>query len=138
MTNLMPTNQEPNACFSNSIPKELDQQKQEMSESSVPTENISGLGGSQSLHQKVTTTNVQNMNDNEVMGMCQMGLVSDKSSSSTRNHFSGRNNKSFQESNRIVGYGVGCDSCDGGVDLDECAGFLFEDPFVDDILKDIY
>ncbi|KAI3760817.1 hypothetical protein L1987_51216 [Smallanthus sonchifolius] len=138
MTNLMPTNQEPNPYFSNNFPKELDQKKVEMS-NFFPVENTTVLGGSQPLQQQVTLMNVQNKDDGEVVGLCQMGPVSDKSSSSTWNPLpsmmdtSSGNNRNSQENSTIISYGGG----DGGVGSYKWPDFLFDDSFLEENLKEM-
>ncbi|KAK9073025.1 hypothetical protein SSX86_007347 [Deinandra increscens subsp. villosa] len=139
MSNLMPTNQEPNPYFSNNYPKEFDQEKVEMS-NFFPVENTCVLGGSQPLQQQVTFMNVQNKDDGEVVGLCQMGLVSDKSSSSTWNPLpslmdtSVGNNTTSQENSSTISYG----GDGGGVGANKWPEFLFEDSFdLDENLKEI-
>ncbi|KAI3806774.1 hypothetical protein L1987_22689 [Smallanthus sonchifolius] len=142
MTNLMPTNQEPNPYFSKNFPKELDQKKVEMS-NFFHVENTTVLGGSQPLQQQVTLMNAQNKDDCEVVGLCQMGLVSDKSSSSTWNPLpsmmdtSGGNNTNSQENSTTISYGGGHGGGDGGVGSYKWPDFLFDDSFLEENLEEI-
>ncbi|KAF5818497.1 putative transcription factor MYB-HB-like family [Helianthus annuus] len=148
MTNLIPTHQEPAPYFSNNYPKELDQKKIEMS-NFFPVENTTVLGGSQPLQQQVTFMNVQNMDDGEAVGRCQMGLVSDKSPSSTWNPLptlmdsSGGHNTNSQENSSTISYGGahggsgGGGSGEGGVASYKWPDFLFEESFLEDNLKEI-
>lgn len=142
MTNFTPTNQEPNPYYSNNFLKELDQKRVEMS-NFFPVENTSVLGGSQPLQQQVTFMNEQTKDDCEVSGLCEMGLVSDKSPSSTWNPLpslmdtSGGNNINInansQENSSTTSYGGGGGG-DGGAAAYKWPEFLFEDSFLDENL----
>ncbi|XP_071716407.1 transcription factor MYB93-like [Rutidosis leptorrhynchoides] len=133
-TNLMPTNQEQNPYFSSNCLKELgDQERVEMT-NFFPVENG---GGSQPLQQQITFMNNVKTNDDldhQVVGQCQMGLMSDKSASSTWNHLpslvdnSGSINTNSEE-NSSGGGGV--------VSSNYWPDCLFEDSFLDDNLKEI-
>ncbi|KAD6119465.1 hypothetical protein E3N88_10736 [Mikania micrantha] len=149
MTNFTPLNQEPNPYFPSNFAKELDQKKVEMS-NFLPVENTTVLGGSQPLQQQVTFLNVQNKDDCEGVGLCQMGHVSDKSSSSTWNDplpslvdTSGGNNTNSQENSSTISYGGGHGGNgdhggnDGGIASYKWPEYLFEDSFLDENLKEI-
>lgn len=144
VTNLMLTNQEPNPYFSNNFQQELGQERVEMS-NFFPVENASvGGGGSQPLQQQqvvVPFMNVKTTDDHEVVGQCQMGQMSDKSSSSTWNPLpplmdtSGSNS---QENSSTVSYGGGSGGGGGGgASLYSWPDFMFEDSFLDDNLREI-
>ncbi|XP_076940184.1 transcription factor MYB93-like [Bidens hawaiensis] len=145
MTNFTPTNQELSPYYSNNFLKELDQKRVEMS-NFFPVENTSVLGGSQPLQQQVTFMNAQTKDDCEVSGLCEMGLVSDKSPSSTWNPLpslmdtSGGNNINIntnsQETSSTTSYGGGGGG-DGGAAAYKWPEFLFEDSFLDENLKEI-
>ncbi|XP_071737709.1 transcription factor MYB93-like [Rutidosis leptorrhynchoides] len=133
-TNLMPNNQEQNPYFSSNYLQEVgDQERVEMS-NFFPVENN---GGSQQLQQQITFINNVKTNgddDQQVVGQCQMGLMSDKSESATWNHLpslvdnSGSNHTNSQEN-----------SSGGGpvVSSNYWPEFLFEDSFLDENLKEI-
>ncbi|CAI9266497.1 unnamed protein product [Lactuca saligna] len=128
-TNFMSTNQEPNPYFSNDS-LQVGQGRVEMSDFfSVENAPVGG-GCSQPLQQQVPI-------DQEVVGQCQMGLMSDKSSSSTWNPLpplmdsSGSNNTNSHENSSTVSYGG------GGASALNWPDFIFEDSFLEDNLSEI-
>ncbi|KAJ9560390.1 hypothetical protein OSB04_005550, partial [Centaurea solstitialis] len=128
-TNLIPLNQEPNPYFANNFQQVLGQERVEMS-NFFPVENASlGGGGSQPLQQQVIPfMNVKSSDhDHQVVGQCQMGHMSDQSSSSTWNPLPPLMDTSAsnsQENNKDSLYNVWPE-------------FLFEDSFLDENLREI-
>lgn len=135
MTNLMPTNQEPKSYFSTNFLQELGNQERVEMSNFFPIENTSVGGGSQPLQQQITfMNNVKTNDDHQVVGQCQMGLMSDKSSPSTWNHLpslmdNSVSNHTNSQENSSGGGGV--------VSSNYWPEYLFEDSFLDESLKEI-
>ncbi|PWA64358.1 myb domain protein 93 [Artemisia annua] len=144
--NMMLTNQELKPYFLNNTLQEFGQERVEMSKS-YPVENTPIGGGSQPLQQHIPFMNVQSSEDHEGVGQCQMGLMSDKSSSLTWNLLpslvdaSGSNNTSSQENSNTVSYGDGRGSGDeghAGVSSYDLPDFLFDDYLLGNSLKEMF